>query len=221
MKKLLLFVTFLSITFLLPVLGNKEQSLKAQSLTADQMTGWATYHLFGKVKIMKSDSVEWHFNEEGDLFKTIYPDGEENITSYTKNPVTENSEVNDRRLVFGKNTRKAEGRWHSETSTFDRYGRTVKEEGYEGGYSYTYKYIFDTETDKFPSAMKYTDVDHGTESDADYKYEYLEFDKNGNWTKRRVHSVMNMVDNDVVNGEEPIKTSETEDYIETRTFVYY
>lgn len=192
------------------------------TLSKDQMNGWKAEGLLGKVQSVKySTGKQVFFNTVGNPSKII--NGKEIVTrTYTASNPAKNSA--NLKITYGKNTRQIQDYYGildqcglSELYTFDNLGRIAgKQLREECSGNYEEKYIYNGTADRFPAIAKGSEYWETGDWAVTRTYQYMEFDNNGNWTKRKVNEVAVSTDYDT---EE--KTSETKNYVETATYVYY
>ena len=125
-------------------------------------------------------------------------------------------------IVFGENTRTVQDYQASigeggykEVYTFDRFGRVISLHITDMASNTVYEYVYKTDTDRFPSEMKWTITEEAYHSEGTYQYQYLLFDKYGNWAKRNVRKIDKPKGN---KGYNP-RTKKTA-YVETASYVY-
>lgn len=192
------------------------------TLSKDQMNGWKAEGLLGKVQSVKySTGRQVFFNTVGNPSKII--NGKEIVTrTYTTSNPAKNSA--NLKITYGKNTRQIQDYYGIldqcglfELYTFDNLGRIAgKQLREECSGNYEEKYIYNGTADRFPAIAKGSEYWETGDWAVTRTYQYMEFDNNGNWTKRKVSEVAVSTDYDT---EE--KTSETKNYVETATYVYY
>jgi hypothetical protein len=76
------------------------------------------------------------------------------------------------------------------------------------------KYVYKGTADNFPSAITDESIWESVNYEIIQTCQYMEFDNNGNWSKRKVNEVSKKSDDDE-------ESSETRNYIETATYVCY
>jgi hypothetical protein len=205
----------------IPLPANASAAVSGNDLTDEQrrMSGWKAHALLGRVKSVTYNSKEkLEFNADGNLISggRKY----QNVGRYTWE-----NEVYD--ILFPeKNVRY--DKWYSGTSedigiryTFDEYGR-IKERG--DGLNYTIdidEYVYNSPTDKLPSSMIHVDGDETGKTVSTYKYEYLEIDNTGNWTKRKVDMKVENTEYDDETDESTTKVVKTSSTVETASYIYY
>lgn len=206
-------------------------SIQAQTLTKAQMTGWKAEGIQGKVKsVTYSTKKQLFFNTLGNMTKMISGDYTR-VMNYTTQKLTKNSDK--LRIVYGKNTRTIHDYYGSmndggyeEAYTFDKFGRVIRMDELEGYAPTAYIYTYNSDADKFPSKVTWSGGEGGVVWEGSYEYEYLSFDKAGNWTKRNVKLTTvskESADYDEVKQEEIFSNvqSDTKNYVETAIYVYY
>ncbi|MFT4070378.1 MAG: hypothetical protein QM654_00475 [Dysgonamonadaceae bacterium] len=192
------------------------------TLSKEQMTGWKAERLLGRVQSVKySTGKQVFFNTLGNPSKIINGKDVETRSYTTSNPVKNSDKL---KLTYRKNTREIqdyyeikEGCGHGESYTFNRQGKVISSWNKQGCSDiYNEKYIYNKTSDNFPSIIEGENFWESGSWTVTRTYQYLEFDKNGNWTKRKVKEVAISTD-----FETEKKTSETKNYIETAVYVYY
>ena len=203
---------------------------RAQTLSKSQMTGWKAAGLFGEVKSVKYSTKEQvFFNTVGNPTKIVSSGGYVETRAYT---TRQPSQHNDRlKITYGKNTRQVQdyinitegGDGINDFFTFDNLGRIIIFEETQRYDTVTEEYEYNSNADKFPSAMKKSaDFLEGSFEETQ-NYEYLTFDKVGNWTKRKVTKETKYIASDYADTGQVDETPsiQTEEYIETATYTYY
>lgn len=191
-------------------------------LSKDQMNGWKAEGLLGKIQSVKySTGKQIFFNTLGNPSKII--NGKDVVTrSYTTSNPVENS--NKLKLSYGKNKREIQnyyeikdGCGYGESYTFNSQGKVIAHWLKQGCSDiYEEKYIYNGTADSFPSMIKGENSWESGNWEVTKTYEYMEFDDNGNWTKRKVNEVAITTDY-----ETDDKSTETKSYVETATYIYY
>ena len=145
--------------------------------------------LYGKVKSVIGDSYEINFDEYGNTIaegreyrlkeKFEYQDYE----TYTRDG------LGPYKITCENNTRKevSEDMGCSAEYEFDKYGRVIRHK-YLVGMGIDEEYFTYEGKDKFPETMIKSGGDEIGQYKNTYHYQYLEKDRNGNWTKRKVNA---------------------------------
>jgi hypothetical protein len=192
------------------------------TLSKDQMNGWKAEGLLGKIQSVKySTGRQVFFNTVGNPAKIINGKDVVTRTYTTLNPVKNSANL---KLTYGKNIREIQdyyeiqdGCGYGESYTFNSQGKVIIHWVKQGCSDvYEEKYIYTGTAGSFPSMIKGENSWESGSWEVTRTYQYMEFDNNGNWTKRKVTEVTVSTDY-----ETEKKTSETKNYIETAMYVYY
>jgi len=177
--------------------------------------------LYGKVKSVIGDSYEINFDEYGNTIaegreyrlkeKFEYQDYE----TYTRDG------LGPYKITCENNTRKevSEDMGCSAEYEFDKYGRVIRHK-YLVGMGIDEEYFTYEGKDKFPETMIKSGGDEIGQYKNTYHYQYLEKDRNGNWTKRKVNCINEYTEYGI-NNENNTTIRKIPEEIETRKIIYY
>lgn len=193
---------------------------------ANQYSSWAVYGLQGAVKSVKySDGWSYDFNDKGEvtLFKGSPDDPGITYTykSATQYTVTDGYGSVDMNIVIKGDKRENLGAKgdHTRDCTylFDKQGRIISINGWLDGPLVEIKYGYAKDSDRLPSTETTVSEDIGVSYTYVRKYEYVETDARGNWTKARVTTKTTETDTEV----NRVISSQSETSTSTRTITYY
>lgn len=220
MKQVNLFVGVALLSQIFVLTGcKKEASIQTPKITAVQC-----YGLKGKVKSLKTNDKIINFNKIGNVESMKYLDSDSEIAYYYQTPFKygfADGQYNYQ-IKIEDNIR-TEGDPNNESSNeefhFDNQGRLVEHHFVEYMafmvYNYSYK-----DNDPNPVSLTYHWYDELGDGDVEIKFTYLDFDKKGNWIRRkcRTHSTGTEYNED----SDPNKPYEnTDEKIESRKILYY
>lgn len=203
----------------------------ADGLTKKQMNDLACNHLKGPVHTvtLKNPSIDWKNytytfladgrllslkNDQGHIYKYTYIDSNTYRYDSTK-----------WRITYGKDSRKNSCMDCNWGTTYNEYkfnteGQLTQHTYFGANSKNTYEYFY-TASSFLPQSMKDEYIGEGDHELRIEKYDYLAFDKYGNWTKRKVFSNFYPYYPDSAEDLSPDADVITSEYIETRTFTYY
>lgn len=195
---------------------------------APKFTAVQGYGLYGDVKSVSDSRFVILFDEYGNITKRTWIDYEEtNEFSYESSTRYMRSGVGPFRITCEGNLRKEEDEGKimgTEEYEFDKKGRVVRHDYADAdgmcpiNETYTYN-----GREKFPVTMVYKYSYEEGQDVATCKYTYIETDKQGNWTKRKVNRTWECVEY-FFDGEKDTSRTMTKtdpEFTETRTISYY
>ncbi len=202
----------------------EEKILEKERKEIPQITAVQCYGLKGKVKSLKTDEKIINFNKIGNVESMKYLDSNFEIAYYYQTPFkygfadgqyNYQIKIKDNiRIDEDPNDESTKEEFH-----FDNQGRLVEHHFVEYMAFMVYKYSY-KDNDPNPVSLTYQWGDEQGEGDVEIEYTYLDFDKKGNWIRRkcRIHSTGTEYDE----SSDQNKTFEnTEDQIESRKILYY
>lgn len=182
--------------------------------------------LSGKVKSVSDKDYTLYFDEYGNIGSKVWKDGgRENYNYQSPLKYRIGPDIGPFRIVCEGNIRKEEDEKGIELSVeyhFDEQGRVILYKYSQGMRPVTEKYTYKGE-ERFPSTLQ----KEGRDEEGSYisvsRYTYLEFDQEGNWTRRQVNRTWKFTESFYDGEEEKEKTSTETDpeFMETRTITYY
>lgn len=206
--------------------AEEERELKKKD--APKFTAVQGYGLYGDVKSVSDSRFVILFDEYGNITKRTWIDyGETNEFSYESSTRYMRSGVGPFRITCEGNLRKEEDEGKimgTEEYEFDKKGRVVRHDYADANgmcpINETYTY---NGREKFPVTMVYKYSYEEGQDVATCKYTYIETDKQGNWTKRKVNRTWECVEY-FFDGEKDTSRTMTKtdpEFTETRTISYY
>lgn len=206
--------------------AEEERELKkkdAPKFTAAQGRG-----LYGDVKSLTAGEYTVNFDEYGNVIGETWSSGGKNIYDY-ESPLRYalRSEtglfIGPFRITCEGNIRKEEDEKGIEGTTeyeFDNRGRVIRYRHFSGMMPVEEHFTYDGR-DKLPETMITRASYEEGEDATKYKYTYLETDKKGNWTKRKVVRTVENTVYDAMTGKETTSVKTDSEFTETRTISYY
>lgn len=206
--------------------AEEERELKKKD--APKFTAVQGYGLYGDVKSVSDSRFVILFDEYGNITKRTWIDYEEtNEFSYESSTRYMRSGVGPFRITCEGNLRKEEDEGKimgTEEYEFDKKGRVVRHDYADANgmcpINETYTY---NGREKFPVTMIYKYSYEEGQDVATCMYTYIETDKQGNWTKRKVNRTWECVEY-FFDGEKDTSRTMTKtdpEFTETRTISYY
>ena len=193
-----------------------EEELAMKKKDAPKLTAVQGYGLYGDVKTVTTNEHTVIFDEYGN----VVSDG----NSYTYQSPTQykiNNVIGSFRIICEDNIRREEDENGIELGTeyeFDKRGRVVRRRYTENIMPIEETYSYEGR-DKYPSEMKHTESYEDGQDIYTCQYSYLEFDEQGNWTKRKVNRTWRIVM--YSDGEDEISTKTDPEFVETRAITYF
>ena len=193
-----------------------EEELAMKKKDAPKLTAVQGYGLYGDVKTVTTNEHIVIFDEYGN----VVSDG----NSYTYQSPTQykiNNVIGPFRIICEDNIRREEDENGIELGTeyeFDKRGRVVRRRYTENIMPIEETYSYEGR-DKYPSEMKHTESYEDGQDIYTCQYSYLEFDEQGNWTKRKVNRTWRIVM--YSDGEDEISTKTDPEFVETRAITYF
>lgn len=236
MKQILLVCTLLALPLAFvkscSMIKGKSDTSVSQSSSAEMKPGTPKYTavqghgLYGNVKSVSAGKYTINFDEYGNIASEVWKDEGGNIYSY-QSPTK--YKIGD---VMGPYNITCEGNTRTEKDeneievpvvyVFDAQGRVISYQYAQGMMGVTEKYTY-SGNDKYPGTMTMESQDEQGSYVATTKYTYLEFDKQGNWTKRKAKCTWDITDY-VYDGEKEVDKKSTitdPESTEQRTVTYY
>ena len=184
--------------------------------------------LYGSVKSLSETGHTVSFDEYGNISyeKWEYGPTEENYdykspTEYVKK--TTGAIIGPFRITCEGNIRKEGDEKGIELPTeyeFDKHGRLIRYSHADGMSPVVEEYTYDGR-EKHPAAMTYTFRYEEGKDIVKCKYTYLETDKQGNWTKRKVVRTVESTVYDAMTDKETTSVKTDPEFTETRAISYY
>lgn len=193
--------------------AEEERAMKKKN--APKFTAAQGHGLYGDVRKVSGNKQEMTFDEYGNIISN----GHNNYVYSSPTQYMIDSAIGPFHITCEGNIRKEEDEKGIELPTeyeFDKHGRVIRYR-YSPGMSPMMKtYTYDGR-EKHPATMTFVDSYEEGEETIEDEYTYMEFDKQGNWTRRKVKRTVTSTT------YEPEKTTtKTEpEFIETRTIIYY
>lgn len=214
------------------VIQYHEQS--SSSLTSETepstlpLTAVRGHGLYGKVKSVSDNNCTITFNKEGNIVSKVWKDEYNSRDDYTYESPTRymiGTVIGPYRITCEGNIRKEEDEKGIELPVeykFDKQGRVIYYSYPQGMMGVTEEYSY-TGNDKQPNSMRIESPYEEGNDVSISKYTYLKFDKQGNWTKRKVNRTWEITEYIREEGGDSEKTrTETDpEFIETRTIQYF
>lgn len=184
--------------------------------------------LYGSVKSLSETGHTVSFDEYGNISyeKWEYGPTEENYdykspTEYVKK--TTGAIIGPFRITCEGNIRKEGDEKGIELPTeyeFDKHGRLIRYSHADGMSPVVEEYTYDGR-EKHPAVMTYTFRYEEGKDIVKCKYTYLETDKQGNWTKRKVVRTVESTVYDAMTDKETTSVKTDPEFTETRAISYY
>ena len=207
-----------------------EEKRKLKKKNTPKFTAAQGRGLYGDIKSVTNGEYTINFDEYGNVISETWNSGGKNIYDYESplryalRPET-GPFIGPFRIICEGNIRKEEDEKGIEGITeyeFDKHGRVIRYRHSIGMSPVTEIYTYDGQ-DKYPATMTYEySYEEGTDI-VTCKYTYVNFDKQGNWTKRKVNRTWECEEY-FFDGEKDTSRTTTKtdpEFTETRTISYY
>lgn len=196
----------------------KEERKKEIKKNTPKYTAVQGRGLYGDVKSVSYADHTITFDEYGNIVKEWDEYKYESPTRYKIGDV-----IGPFNIICKGNLRKEEDENRIEPTIeyeFDKKGRVIRYKYAQGMSPVEETYTYEG-SNKYPSSMRYeAGYEDGTDI-AMCKYIYLEFDKQGNWTKRKVNRSWECTEIDAFYNTQETTTKTDPEFEETRTITYY
>ena len=205
-----------------------EEEWEMKKKDAPKFTAAQGRGLYGDVKSVTDGEYTVNFDEYGNVIGETWSSGGKNIYDY-ESPFryalrSETSPfIGPFRIICEGNIRKEEDEKGIEGTTeyeFDKHGRVIRYRHFSGMMPVKEQYTY-SGRDKLPEMMTSSDSYEEGEDVTKYKYTYLETDKQGNWTKRKVIRTVESTMYGATAGEETTSVKTDPEFTEARTITYY
>lgn len=205
-----------------------KEKVEMKKKDAPKFTAVQGRGLYGSVKSLSETGHTVSFDEYGNISyeKWEYGPTEENYdykspTEYVKK--TTGAIIGPFRITCEGNIRKEGDEKGIELPTeyeFDKHGRLIRYSHADGMSPVVEEYTYDGR-EKHPAAMTYTFRYEEGKDIVKCQYTYLETDKQGNWTKRKVVRTVESTVYDAMIDKETTSVKTDPEFTETRAISYY